>query len=445
MKKSQLTKAMTACFLTALVVPVMNSAYAVTAEEKKTLAWYGDFDGHRMASINLENMTVRNVTPDTDAGPYGMEAGKDDDHIWVLTRKSDYLDELESNLDVITQRIYLGYQPREVNTNSAKTYAVVSGRDIPAHSVIEIGKNGAPNRVVQEFNTDLTPVTLTGFGGQNATGHPVFITDDIYVILDRVNKRLSAYSIELGSLVASVDTPSSPHHMIRQGSDLFFSLEGNEESRPGILQVEITEDIDQPLGGVRYMPLEPVKPTGSEVNIEDMGVHHINFHTDGRHIYAGSAEGNMYVVDSVLGTVVDNFPIGKGAGHTDFAPTNQLVVVTPHKDSFITIMDCSDPTDNKLVEHVQVALQAEAGTVMQGHTQAISEDERHFYGAATHDGVFFEIDLLGFAHDGEHPPVLSREIYLDGANLEQGLMFISPEGFYGNNPIGQEDAQTPEG
>jgi len=390
---------------------LMGSAVLVTGcnfeEEIKDTsnAYYGDFSSDNVFVINLDKMKLeKNIKG--GLGPYGLEP-VGHKYLVSLTRKDTSIDiiDIDKKEKVIT--IELGYQPREVTTNPSKTYTVVSGRDIAAHTLINT-QNG---KVVKHFDRNKTKVNVTDFGGQNATGHPFFVNDNQYLILDRPSREIRLYHVAYG-LQDILNTKTSMHHILRKGDDLFVAMEGSGTSSqftsPGVMKIQIK------YGKIIYDKTAYIE---NEL-VDSLGIHHINFHYDARHIYTGSNNGKVYVIDTNTMRVVDKFESGYGGGHTDFSPKHKRAVITNHKSNFITLVDVSNPRNNKVLKHTKVANFVK-GPALQGHTQVIGDDENHFYGAATNDGKFFEVSMK----TGN----VTRTLNL-GGELQQGFMFQSPEG-----------------
>ena len=396
-------------FYTANAKDINNEAKIVDTSS----AFYGDFLSKDLYVVNLDKMKLTQ-TLKGGFGAYGAEP-VGNKYIVSLTRKDTSVDivKVNSKKKKIVHTIELGYQPREVSSSPSKQYTVVSGRDIAAHTVF----NADTGEVIRHYNRDYKKVKIRNFGGQNATGHPFFVNETQYLILDRAHKEIRLYDVDSG-LQDTLKTKTTMHHTLRKGKYLYIALEGSGSARksvsPGILKLKIKgkrivkKDI-------AYFEKRPKLFSGKN----GLGVHHINFHYDGKHIYAGSNNGLVYVVNSRSMKVVDSFKSGKGGGHTDFSPKYQRAMITNHKSTFITLVDVSNPRNNKIIKNIRVARHVKNETI-QGHTQAFSDDENYFYGAATHDGKLFKVDV-------KNGHVL-RKLKLDGAILEQGSMYQSPEG-----------------
>ena len=147
-----------------------------------------------------------------------------------------------------------------------------------------------------------------------------------------------------------------------------------------------------------------------------MGAHHADFHPDGIHIYVGSTEGHTFVINKDTMRVVTMINTGAGSGHTTFAPMRNLAFVTNHNDTYMTVIDT---TNHTWLKNIEVAESASPDYKSQSHTSGVSMDMKHFYSAASHDGVFFEIDMDTLE--------VSRRLYL-GGNVLMGSFIWDGDG-----------------
>jgi len=81
---------------------------------------------------------------------------------------------------------------------------------------------------------------------------------------------------------------------------------------------------------------------------------------------------------------------GSGSGHTTFVPMYDRAFVTNHNDTYMTVINT---IDHSWLMNIEVAGSASSGYKSQAHTSSIGPDGKYFYSAASHDGVFFEIDV----------------------------------------------------
>ena len=125
--------------------------------------------------------------------------------------------------------IQLEHYPRSVTCNQESSLCIVSGRKTPVASVIEVKYH----QVVAKVGSDIE-TTPTNYGGSLATGHPFWVTNDKFLLLDRANRKIDLYTVSkrrnkyyviFGN---SMRVSSSAHHVLAvpnaQGTDkyLFF-------------------------------------------------------------------------------------------------------------------------------------------------------------------------------------------------------------------------------
>ena len=236
------------------------------------------------------------------------------------------------------------------------------------------------------------PANPRDFGGLLATGHPLWVDDHRFFMLDRAERQIQLWGRNEG-LLSVLDTPTSVHHIFQsprgRHQEVFYAVvEGNQEEMrsPSVLRFRLVHG--------RYMAVigeAVLRDHAPEIlNPAEMGSHHADFHPDGEHIYIGSAEGHVFVVDSNSMQVVAMIETGKGSGHTAFAPLHDLAFVTNHNARVMTVIDTEN---HSWLTEIGVASSASPDYKSQSHTSAVSPDQKYFYSAASHDGVFFEIDV----------------------------------------------------
>jgi WD40 repeat protein len=158
-----------------------------------------------------------------------------------------------------------------------------------------------------------------------------------------------------------------------------------------------------------------------------MGSHHADFHPDGVHIYVGSAEGHVFVVNKNTMEIVTMIKTGKGSGHTTFVPLHNVAFVTNHNDTHMTVIDT---INHRKLMNIKVATTSSPDYKSQAHTSGVSADQRYFYSAASHDGVFFRIDVEKLVH-GKKLEIsrLNLELEIDDdVNILMGSFIWDGEG-----------------
>jgi DNA-binding beta-propeller fold protein YncE len=170
--------------------------------------------------------------------------------------------------------------------------------------------------------------------------------------------------------------------------NVYYAVEeGNrsEQTSPAILRFKVRGSALVETGHVELNSIDP-----SMYDAGVMGAHHASFRPDGKYIYVGSAEGNLFVINRKKMEVEKVIPVGKGAGHTTILSMRDQAVITNHNDTFVSVIDT---VNHELVRNVEVATTASPNYKSQAHTSGVSLDMQYFYSAASHDGVFYRINL----------------------------------------------------
>jgi DNA-binding beta-propeller fold protein YncE len=121
-----------------------------------------------------------------------------------------------------------------------------------------------------------------------------------------------------------------------------------------------------------------------------MSSHHADFHPDGQHIYVGSSEGNLFIIDRKTKSIVSTIETGLGTGHTRFVPARNLAIVTNHHDTFVTVINIES---HSKVKDIVVSGPKINGEILQSHTNYVSPDSNFYYAFASDNGTFFELNL----------------------------------------------------
>ncbi len=350
----------------------------------ENLAYYGDWDSDRVFIIDVDDMSLLETVEGTGDGPYGVDQ-QDETKAYALTRKTESLTVIDNYYMENAGDILLEHKPRSTNYNADTGLSLVSGADKVMTSIIKVDND----KVVKVMGY-VDPATPSDYGGSLATGHPLWVDNQRFFMLDRVERQIQLWNRK-GKLLSVLDTPTSVHHIFQAPSGgldyIYYAVvEGNqgESLSPSILRFKIRK-------GKLVVTAEAVLADyGSELDPAVMGSHHATFHPDGVHIYIGSTEGHVFVVHKNSMKIVTMIDTGKGSGHVTFVPTHNLAFVTNHNDTFMTVIDT---TTHTALKNIEVASSADSGYKSQSHTSGVSPDMRYFYSAASHDGIFFEIDM----------------------------------------------------
>jgi len=387
--------------------------------EKKSVAYYGDKENNLIVVVDIDNMKLLDSIATGHQKTYAAEVikTKGEGHsttpkMYVDNRGSNAIDILDSQSNSIVKTIDLAFYPRSIDVEKETGLVAVSGSDKPMTAIIDSNTD----RVVATVGEDnVTAPTTSGHNyvssGTLASGHPHWLNQDHFVLIDRQNKKIVTYKITKTAndtwntnKVNEITTPSPVHNLVppevhgvhgkKHGevytSTIFFATsEGATDIYPSVLKLEFIEG-----EGLKIVEELEIKKEGLSANI--MGVHHLNFLKDQKTIYVGSDEGNLFVIDysSEPMRIVKTVEAGKGAGHTDEMKHNNIAVVINHKDKFITLMNTLNHTK---IADIQVSNipDDEVGVVQtQSHPKYhFSEDGRYFYLFLTEEGELVKVDL----------------------------------------------------
>jgi len=392
----------------ALFSPV---AHAATDDSDSALAYYSDSKNDLVYIIDVDNMALQQVIPaDPGSKPYPIDR-TGDQKTYVSTRNSYSVSVIDNyNLDQPLAKIELSHKPRSTSYNPRRGLALVSGADAAYSSVIKVRKDKV--KVVVGQGEQWDPEINTDFGGSNATGHPFWHGKNRFFQLNRPARQLEFYRRN-GRLLDTLSLPTTAHHLFRAPASVygrkarrtyFMALEGNPSQGipPGVARFMIRHNRIL-VTGVTWLECSSCDPS-------TMGGHHADLSPDGSHIYMGSKEGHLFIIDSLSMNIVAVLDSGAGSGHTRFIPGRNLAIVTNHYDNYVTLIN----TENlSVVDNITVTgICGNSGDKSLGHTTGVSPDERFFYGVASCNGEFFRIDLDSHAVD---------RLDLTQAVLEQGF------------------------
>ena len=366
-----------------------------------------DEENDRIIAFNPRQMTLKVIISTNGSAPYPVDqAGAE--HVYAITRGSKSIDVISNQNLKRIRTIPLAHYPRSAAYNKVNRLAIVSGRKKPVTSVIDT----KTHQVVATVGTD-SITTPNDFGGSLATGHPFWVTEDKFLLLDRANRKIELYVVSENKgkydvlLSDSLMLNTSVHHVLSvpnaQGSDKnmgknnrFYGIaEGapNDDISPGVIEFDVS--------GEKLIKRKTIHVLTNEVDAEDMGSHHATFHPDGKHIYLGSNEGFTYVINRLSMSVVKTIKTGLGNGHTTMIPGRMIGVSTNHNDRFMTILNLT--THEKIIDVYISDLATDPKRKTQSHTSSFDpENDRFFYTAASNEGRIIEIDLEKFS--------VSREI-----------------------------------
>ena len=351
-------------------------------------AFYGDKLLDRVVAIDVDNMRLESANATFGIDPYPVDQAGNTSKVYAITRGSDSMDVIDTITNENIGIVQLQHHPRSAEAfNADLGLQLVTGADKPMASLIDVQTDTVVavvgDNTVYEANGD--------YGGGNATGHPFWFTKHKFALIDRPNRKISVYRVRKNrnnewktKEVSSISTSTTVHHFLNAGKKYtFYALaEGSVQNNfsPMIIKYKMKKGV----------LIERARVSLSDSAIEVMGSHHANMHPDGVHMYIGSTEGNMYVLNINTMKIETTIPVGFGAGHTAFVPERHLAIVTNHKDTFVSIVDTQKHT---LIKNVEVSGPQINGAILQSHSSFVHPNMNYYYAFATDNGVFFELDL----------------------------------------------------
>ena len=394
-------------------------------EVVRNLAYYGDWDNNVVHIIDVDMMDLVS-TVSTGDGPYGIDQ-QGPDKAYALTRREASMTVIDNDTLDYGGMIDLDHFPRSTNFNANTSLSLVSGGNKAMTSIIHTDMD----KVTKVVGVDVETKPYD-FGGSLSTGHPLWVSDYHFFMIDRAARQIQLWNRN-GQMLSALETPTSIHHIFQppvstmapDEKNVFYAvIEGNQEEdvSPGILRFSIKHNSLKQTAQVNLHDYDP------DVDITTMGSHHADFHPDGVYIYMGSAEGHVFVIDkSKIGkdemAIVAMVDAGSGAGHTTFLPMYDKAIITNHNSKYMTVIDT---TDHSRIRDIEVASEADPSYKSQAHTSGVSLDMKYFYSAASHDGVFFRIDLENDVESWEVDTV--NRVVIPDSNLLMGSFAWNGEG-----------------
>lgn len=365
-----------------------------------TKAFFGDKENNRVVVVDVEKMKLSEPTHEVFTGheiTYTADKVFDHPKVYIVNRGSNAIDVMDVNDMEITKTIDLEHFPRSaVPMNKILRLNEVSGMDKPMASIIDIDKDEV---VAVVGDSTVTYPVENNYGGSHATGHPCWLDTSHFVILDRFNRKIITYNIEkdnkdnwISEKLNEINTTTSIHQIVPNNNyrgelGIFYGIaEGAPNIYPSIIQFKLV-----PEKGLTQIGEVILQKDGVDVN--DMWLHHGDFHPTETLLYVGSGDGTLFIVDYDTMTISKTIQAGKGAGHTEMIPQKNLAVVINHKDVFVTIVDIK--TNTKIAD-ITVSNHNEwvGDKTIQAHPKYhVSKDGKYFYAFLTEEGVMYEMDL----------------------------------------------------
>ena len=347
-----------------------------------TKLYYGDIKTNELVKIDLVKFKVEKNLQSSGDYPYEVTNGFDGD-ILLLNRKDTNIGVVKG--DKLDSTIELSIKPRSVALNTVDKSILLSSTSEPAGTIIY----GTDQKKVYKDSNYTKPIS---FGGTYATGHPLWLNEDYFFILDRSEKSVELYHKDSTTPKDKLLTSSSVHHVVYKDGYYYGSLEGIVGSvSPGIIKFKVEFG---KFTNVKEWLYDDYKNKPDDFVKENWGSHHFAFNPSGKYIYVGSNEGNVFVIDKDSMDLVDTFKAGKGVGHFIFY--KDVLITTNHHDNFKSIYDASNPKDNKLIKELKFDDKIYDGVTMQSHTSHIIGEYLYFTFNTDTDSYLYKVSLKDF-------------------------------------------------
>jgi len=388
--------------ISSLFLVGLFSGCTLDTEEEVTKAFFGDKENNRVVVVDVENMKLAEPNYEVYTGhliTYTADKVVDRPKVYVVNRGSNAIDVIDVNTLELTKTIDLEHFPRSAETmNKTLNLCEASGMDKAMATIIDIDTDEVIEAVgnTTPVDTKINP----NYGGGHATGHPFWLDAHHFALLDRYDRKVITYHIEKDNSglwditeLSVVPTTTSIHQIIPSkgnylGAPGFFygTAEGALDTHPSIIEFELVPGTG--LEKRREVKLEKVG-----VDVNDMWLHHGDFHPTQKLIYVGSGDGTLFIVNYDTMTIEKTLQAGIGAGHTVMVPEKDLAVVINHKDTFVTIVDTR--TNTKIAD---ITVSQEEDLVGKATIQAhpkyhVSENGKYFYAFLTEEGKMYKMDL----------------------------------------------------
>lgn len=345
----------------------------------KKYAYYGNYNSDEVFQIPIldDNFEGTFNVIKTGKGPYPVD-NIGVDRILAITRKESSVTVIFPKNSNSTHRINLSHEPRSSAFNPHNKLTLVAGKNKVKTSVIN-----DKNEVIIEIGYDEI-TSGNDFGGGLACGHPKWLDDKSFFMLNRSKRTIETWSLK-GKLIDFINTSSSVHHIITKNSIHYALCEGNPKSLipPSLIKFKTTQGKIEVISHL-FIPSEGI-------SYSKMGAHHIDFQPNSNYIFLGSVEGRLFVIDSEKMKVKNIVNVGKGTGHSAFLEDKNIAIIINHLDDFVSVIDIKS---HKLIKNIKVAdkpsINGKNKTI--GHTFSFNPNGTKFYGSAPQDGKIFEID-----------------------------------------------------
>ena len=413
---------------------------------QQNIAYFADeHDPHnRLLVIDYKNMELLDEIPiEGSLNHHADLSGVATNAPYIITipKGSNFISFYSAKDGRFIKKIRLPFRPRSADAyNKTNDLIFLNSKDRPAGVIIDakklqiVGKlgfnidcNTKKDDIFRNYEIKNLVCSTNDFGGDQISGHPIWLDKSTAAILDRANRYIHVFSIYKKGLfkrsniyitkrIQSIPTDTSLHQMIAMYPNSLNNRVFFGETESNVAQKKYAGIYKFIKRGHR---LKVDKFTYFKYNGK-YGVygHNLFITPDKKYLYAPAGatidkdgnigKGGIFVINTKNLNIVKFIETGFGAGHVAFAKNRGLAVVTNHKDDYITVLDWKK---HRFIKNVKLPYEHEGiASLNQSHSQYIDKNEEYYYNVWTDGGVFFRLNLDSLEIDDE--------IFLDGIPIQ---------------------------
>ncbi len=351
-------------------------------------------------SMTFEELRVRGVNP------HSIDRAGENDRFYIRTQNSYSFDVVNFNAQTV-KTVNLNYKPRAIGAYNKKyNLQLLSAKDKPVVGVIDVSKDRVIRTLGNQRTYDASKLTSNA-GSGSATGHALWLDEDHFILIDRVNNQVKVYKVSknedgdfdfkntstivTGTALHAIERVANPK--TRKDLVTFYALGEGDITKgfsPYVLELSF-----EPSTGVLSRTGKTAWLSGStrEVNNVKPTTHHAGVSPDGKYFVAPVFDGKVYFINRKTMEVDKILQAELGAAHIEFSAQENIAIVTNHYAKDITIIDMKTLTVKTNLQISNHGFDPDEKHLLQPHFSYLSEDGRYFYTFATQDGDFLKIDL----------------------------------------------------
>jgi hypothetical protein len=401
---------------------------------------------NRLITVDSKNMKLLNtveVEGSLNHHSDTMGSIRTAKYMMMVPKGSNFITIRDIKNGNFVKKIQLPFRPRSADAyNKTHDLVLLNSRDRPAAVLIDVnslkivGKAGfntqcnQPN-IQPSYNGTFPGLyasedipnlmcSTSDFGGDQISGHPIWISSNTFVLLDRSNRLLHVYSIRKSGetwktrLVQTIKTDTALHQLIpRSSSSYNRTFYGMTESNPAQGKIAGVYKFIR-IGSKLYMQKFTKLTKGVTQGING---HNLYITPDKRYLYAPvgatlnngeNKKGGIFVIGAYSMRVKKFVETGFGAGHVSFSKKYNMAMVTNHKSKYVTAINYKR---HNFLKNIPLDFKSEnIFSLYQSHAPYIEPNGQYFYNFWTDGGVFFRINLANLT--------LDKSVYTGGIPIQ---------------------------